>query len=61
MLLGEPRLDHTHRPLAHILTRYGWGNTVLAFVGIALGIPAPFALWKWGPALRQKSKYAAGD
>lgn len=37
---------------------YGWGNTVLAFVSAAVGIPAPFLLFKFGPALRRASKYA---
>lgn len=39
---------------------YGWGNSVLGFIAIALGIPGPFLLWKFGPALRAKSKFAAG-
>ena len=37
-----------------------WGNSLLAFIGIGLGIPAPFLLWKYGPKLREKSTYAAG-
>ncbi|KAF7187630.1 Efflux pump vrtL [Pseudocercospora fuligena] len=39
---------------------YGWGNTTLAFVGIAVGFPAPFILWWYGEALRKKSTFAAG-
>ncbi|KAF7509834.1 hypothetical protein GJ744_007345 [Endocarpon pusillum] len=39
---------------------YGWGNTLLAFIAIALGIPAPFMLWKYGAKLRARSKFAAG-
>jgi len=39
---------------------YGWGNTVLAFVAIAIGVPAPWLFWKYGAALRAKSRYAAG-
>jgi multidrug resistance protein len=39
---------------------YGWGNTVLGFIGVALGIPAPFLLWKYGALLRAKSRFAAG-
>lgn len=39
---------------------YGWGNSLLAFIGIVLGIPAPFVLWKYGEALRARSKFAAG-
>lgn len=39
---------------------YGWGNSALAFVAIAIGIPAPIFLWKFGEALRKRSTYAAG-
>ncbi|CAK7220857.1 hypothetical protein SCUCBS95973_004298 [Sporothrix curviconia] len=33
---------------------YGKGCTVLAAVGIIIGWPAPFLLWKYGPYLRAK-------
>ncbi|PSN70043.1 MFS general substrate transporter [Corynespora cassiicola Philippines] len=39
---------------------YGWGNSVLAFVAIGLGVPAPFMLWKFGEKLRTRSQFAAG-
>ncbi|KAF1992319.1 MFS multidrug transporter-like protein [Aulographum hederae CBS 113979] len=39
---------------------YGWGNSVLGFIAIAVGIPAPILLWKYGETLRGKSKFAAG-
>ena len=39
---------------------YGWGNSLIAFLAIMLGVPAPFALWKYGPWLRARSQYAAG-
>lgn len=39
---------------------YGWGNSVLAFLGIAVGLPVPFILWWYGEALRKKSTFAAG-
>ncbi|KAI9689241.1 MAG: hypothetical protein M1822_000979 [Bathelium mastoideum] len=39
---------------------YGWGNSLLGFIAIALGMPAPFLLWKYGAVLRSKSKFAAG-
>lgn len=39
---------------------YGWGNSVLGFIGVALGVPAPFLLWKYGALLRAKSRFAAG-
>ncbi|ROW17581.1 hypothetical protein VPNG_00758 [Cytospora leucostoma] len=31
---------------------YGWGNSMLAFIFIALGWPAPLILWRWGAKLR---------
>ena len=39
---------------------YGWGNSVLAFAGIAIGVPAPCILWWYGETLRKKSQFAAG-
>ena len=39
---------------------YGWGSSLLAFIAIVLGIPAPFALWRYGPWLRGRSQFAAG-
>jgi multidrug resistance protein len=38
----------------------GWGNSLLAFIAIALGWPAPILLWKYGEKLRKKSTFAAG-
>ena len=38
----------------------GWGNSLLAFIGIGIGIPAPFLLWKYGEGLRKRSQFAAG-
>ena len=40
---------------------YGWGNSLIALIAMLLGIPAPFLLWRYGPWLRAKSLYAAGD
>ena len=34
---------------------YGWGNSVLAFAGIAIGFPMPIILWFYGAELRKKS------
>jgi MFS family permease len=31
---------------------YGWGNTLLAFIAIAVGIAAPVALWFFGAKMR---------
>ncbi|KAK3674342.1 hypothetical protein LTR78_005811 [Recurvomyces mirabilis] len=39
---------------------YGWGNTTLAFCGIAIGLPAPCILWWFGEGLRKKSQFAVG-
>ncbi|KAI9706222.1 MAG: hypothetical protein M1812_008245 [Candelaria pacifica] len=39
---------------------FGWGNSLLGFLAIVLGVPAPFILWKFGENLRQKSPFAAG-
>ena len=40
---------------------YGWGNSVVAFIGIVIGIPAPFLFWIYGARLREMSQYAAGQ
>ncbi|KAB8356686.1 hypothetical protein FH972_024262 [Carpinus fangiana] len=47
-------------PYMYAALDYGWGNSLLGFIAIALGIPGPLLLWKFGPALRAKSKFAAG-
>lgn len=39
---------------------YGWGNSLLAFVAVGLGVPAPVFLWFYGEKLRVMSPYAAG-
>ena len=33
-----------------------WALTLLAFISLA-ATPLPYVLYKWGPALRKKSKY----
>ena len=38
----------------------GWGNSLLGFVGLGLGLPAPVLLWLYGEKLRMKSPFAAG-
>lgn len=40
---------------------YGWGNTLLAGVAIAFGVPAPWLFWKYGEKLRARSQFAAGS
>ncbi|KAJ5110416.1 hypothetical protein N7532_000951 [Penicillium argentinense] len=47
-------------PYMYDALHYGWGNSVLAFVAIGIGIPAPIFLWKYGAKLRARSTYAAG-
>ncbi|KAL2760245.1 hypothetical protein ACRALDRAFT_2116551 [Sodiomyces alcalophilus JCM 7366] len=39
---------------------YGWGNTLLALLGVVIGWPGPVLLWRYGEALRRKSPFAAG-
>ena len=39
---------------------YGWGNSVLGFVAVVVGIPAPLLFWIWGERLRARSTFAAG-
>lgn len=36
---------------------YGKGDTILAVIAIVLGCPAPFLFWKYGKAVRMKSRY----
>ncbi|KAL6817222.1 major facilitator superfamily domain-containing protein [Trichoderma sp. SZMC 28015] len=38
---------------------YGWGTSILAFISIGIGIPAPFIFWVFGEKLRAMSRYAA--
>ncbi|KAJ5151681.1 hypothetical protein N7492_009976 [Penicillium capsulatum] len=47
-------------PYMYQALHYGWGNSLLAFVAIVIGIPAPIFLWRFGEPLRKKSTYAAG-
>ena len=35
---------------------YGWGNSLLGFMGVALGVPAPWIIWKFGARLREKAR-----
>ena len=47
-------------PYMYQALHYGWGNSLLAFISIAIGIPAPIFLWKHGETMRKMSTYAAG-
>jgi hypothetical protein len=40
---------------------YGWGNSILAFISLAVGVIATPVLWRYGSKLRSKSTYASGD
>ena len=40
---------------------FGWGNSLLALIALVIGLPVPFLLWTYGPYLRKRSPYAAGD
>ena len=39
---------------------YGWGNSLLGFLAVGIGIPAPLLLWFYGKKLRESSPFAAG-
>jgi hypothetical protein len=33
---------------------YGWSNTLPALLCVALGLPVPFLLWRYGERLRRR-------
>lgn len=35
---------------------YNWGNSMLAFTALAIGVPAPLIIWVWGAKLRAKAR-----
>lgn len=39
---------------------YGWGNSLLGFLAIGIGIPSPFLFWFFGERIRGRSRFAAG-
>ena len=47
-------------PYMYARLDYGWGNSLLAFLGGALGGPAPLRFWYFGPSMRERSRLAAG-
>ncbi|KAI9745690.1 MAG: hypothetical protein M1818_001224 [Claussenomyces sp. TS43310] len=47
-------------PYMYAKLHYGWGNSLLGFIAIALGCPAPLLFWKYGEILRKRSPFAAG-
>ncbi|KAF7950746.1 uncharacterized protein EAE97_002298 [Botrytis byssoidea] len=42
-------------PRMYQVLGHGWGNTTLAFVAIAIGVPAPLGIWRYGPRLSAKA------
>lgn len=47
-------------PYMYASLGYGWGNSLLGFLAIGIGIPAPFLFWFYGEKLRKRSQFAAG-
>lgn len=43
-------------PRMYMALGYGWGNSTLAFVAIAILIPAPILIWRYGVKLRAKAQ-----
>lgn len=40
---------------------WGWGNSLLGFVAIGIGLTAPLAFWFFGESLRQRSSHAEDE
>ncbi|KAL2054076.1 hypothetical protein ABVK25_005615 [Lepraria finkii] len=47
-------------PYMYNALQYGWGNSLLGFIALGLGVPAPWLLWFFGKKLRERSPFAAG-
>ena len=43
-------------PRMYQVLQYGWGNSIIAAIGLVLGIPAPLALWVFGKRLRENGR-----
>ncbi|KAJ5629227.1 efflux pump antibiotic resistance protein [Penicillium herquei] len=43
-------------PAMYASLGYGWGNSTLAFLGLFVGLPAPWLLWHYGASLRGKTQ-----
>lgn len=48
-------------PAMYNALKYGWGNSVLGFASIFLGMPAPFMFWIYGRKLREMSSFAQSN
>jgi MFS family permease len=46
----------TFGPILYDKLGYGWGNSILTFAFIAIGVLAPWFLWKFGARIRAKGK-----
>ncbi|PQE21116.1 efflux pump antibiotic resistance protein [Rutstroemia sp. NJR-2017a WRK4] len=42
-------------PRMYDVLGYGWGNSLLGFVAIVIGLPAPIGIWFYGARLRAKA------
>jgi hypothetical protein len=47
-------------PYMYAALDYGWGNSLLGFIAVFLGVPGPIMLWKYGEKLRARSTFASG-
>ncbi|KAG5927433.1 hypothetical protein E4U42_002268 [Claviceps africana] len=43
-------------PSMYAALGYGWGNTIMALLGLVIGLPAPMILWVYGTRLRRKAE-----
>lgn len=46
-------------PALYARLGYGWGNSTLAFIMLAFGVPGPFLIWGVGARLRRIGKVKA--
>ncbi|EPS31127.1 hypothetical protein PDE_06082 [Penicillium oxalicum 114-2] len=47
-------------PYMYKSLEYGWGTSVLAFITMFFGWGSPLFFWRFGPKLREMSKYSSG-
>lgn len=46
----------TFAPAMYDALGYGWGNSVLGFCSLIIGVPAPLLIWRYGAKLRALGK-----